>query len=148
MDFKLVKILLDGGTEKSVVFTDTVLESVKTNLKNYERTGYSEPWCAYLAVDQDQVIGTCAFKAPPNSGKVEIAYFTFPTFEGKGHATQMVKNLIEIARIENASIQITAQTLAQESASTHILKKAGFIETRTIIHPQDGKIWEWELKAI
>ena len=45
-----------------------------------------------------EVIGSCAFKAPPSEdGTVEIAYFTYPTFERRGYATAMARELIELA---------------------------------------------------
>ena len=54
-----------------------------------DRTGATTPWTGYLAVDRarETIIGTCAFTAPPDSeGVVEVAYFTFPPFEGRGYA--------------------------------------------------------------
>ena len=47
-------------------------------------------WDGYLVVDEDsrEVVGSCAFKtAPTDDGTVEIAYFTYPEFEGRGYAT-------------------------------------------------------------
>ena len=49
-------------------------------------------WDGYFVVDTDtrEVVGSCAFKGPPTeAGTVEIAYFTYPGFEGKGYATSM-----------------------------------------------------------
>jgi GNAT superfamily N-acetyltransferase len=54
-------------------------------------------WWGYLAVhptDRD-VVGTCGFRAGPDAnGEVEIAYFTFPGFEGQGVATAMAWRLL------------------------------------------------------
>jgi len=52
-----------------------------------QRTGATTLWTGYLAVDRAQqiIIGTCGFTAPPDAeGVVEIAYFTFPSFERRG----------------------------------------------------------------
>src|SRR6185436_17885670 len=59
----------------------------------FDRTGVtSQPWSGFLAVDRSSntVVGTCSFVAPPDGdGVVEIAYFTFPAFEGRGVASAM-----------------------------------------------------------
>ena len=44
-------------------------------------------WDGYFVVDTEmrEVVGSCAFKGQPTEdGTVEIAYFTYPDFEGKG----------------------------------------------------------------
>jgi RimJ/RimL family protein N-acetyltransferase len=65
----------------------------------FDRTGViAQPWSGYLALDRerDTIVGTCGFKAPPDSeGVVEIAYFTFPAFEGFGVASAMAAQLVE-----------------------------------------------------
>lgn len=114
----------------------------------YRKTGFVRPWIGYLAEDDDQVVGTCAFKTPPQEGRVEIAYFTFPDHEGKGIATQMARLLIEKARSTDPSIGITAQTLPQENASTTILRKLNFSRSG-MAHDEDaGEVWEWRLNEI
>ena len=64
-------------------------------------SGSAEPhWGGYFARDDEsgQVVGTCAFKGPPtDEGVVEIAYLTYPEFEGRGYATQMARSLVELA---------------------------------------------------
>ncbi len=38
-------------------------------------------------MDGDTVVGVCAYKFQPDSaGAVEIAYGTFPAYEGRGYA--------------------------------------------------------------
>lgn len=104
------------------------------------------PWTGYLAFDENRCVGTCAFKAPPQGNCVEIAYFTFPEYEGKGIATRMAQALVKIALEAEPEIKITAQTLPKEGASTRVLKKLGFKFAGECEHPEDGKVWEWELK--
>lgn len=62
-------------------------------------------------------------------------------------ATALATELVQIAREEDASLTVFAQTLPEESASTSILKKLGFQMMRTVDHPEDGLVWEWELPA-
>src|SRR5436309_2440982 len=54
-------------------------------------------WGCFLAVDvtTGQVVGTCAYKGKPAAdGSVEVAYNTFPPFEGRGYATAMAAELV------------------------------------------------------
>ena len=112
----------------------------------YERVGFKMPWVGYLAVNRDDSVGSCGFKAPPASGEVEIAYFTFPEFEGQGIATSMARELLTIAKTTEPGITVVAQTLPVRNASTRILEKLGFMLRRTLIHPDDGEVWEWTLE--
>jgi RimJ/RimL family protein N-acetyltransferase len=112
--------------------------------KMYQIVGYQPPWIGYQALDNDRVIGSCSFKSAPVAGRVEIAYFTFPEYEGQGYATQMAGMLLEIAHKEDPRVIVTAQTLPIKNASTSILKKLGFEYVREVMHPEDGLVWEWE----
>lgn len=100
------------------------------------------PWVGYLAKKQDTVVGTCAYKSPPLLGEIEIAYFTFPEYEGQQIATRMVQHLIDIA-VKNGVVIIKAQTLPEANASNRILEKLGFSFTGSVNHPEDGHVWEW-----
>lgn len=111
----------------------------------YEQTGFIPPWLGYFALEGGVCIGTCGFKSPPVAGRVEIAYFTFPGFEGRGHATRMAEALIERGRVADNRVLITAQTLPQENASTSIHRRLGFALVGTVDHPEDGWVWEWQL---
>lgn len=111
----------------------------------YQRVGFHPPWIGYLVLQDAKVVGTCAFTAPPRKDKVEIAYFTFPEFEGRGIATAMARELIAIAHAAVPAITVTANTLPHRNASNCILEKLGFIFFATINHPEDGEVWEWHL---
>jgi ribosomal-protein-alanine N-acetyltransferase len=105
------------------------------------------PWIGYLAVDVSSrtIIGTCAFKGNPNQEKtVEIAYFTFPDYEGKGYATAMARTLIEIALSHPDTPHIIAHTLPHVNASTKVLQKVGMIFVGDVIDPEDGPVWRWQ----
>lgn len=107
------------------------------------------PWGAYLGIEipMRQVVGTCAFKAGPNDrSEVEIAYCTFPPFEGRGVATAMAAALVKIARLSAAANTVLAHTLPKENASTRILRKLDFRLARTAMDPEDGLVWRWEHK--
>lgn len=105
------------------------------------------PWGSYLAYDADLCVGTCAFKAAPDpAGAVEIAYFTFPAFEARGHATAMAAALSEIALASGARV-VVAHTLPAENASNRALRRNGFAFAGDVVDPEDGPVWRWELKC-
>jgi RimJ/RimL family protein N-acetyltransferase len=112
-----------------------------------QRTGATTPWTGYLAVDREQgiIIGTCAFTAPPDvEGVIEIAYFTFPAFEGRGYATAMGAGLVELAEGATGIRKVRAHTLPERNASTRILEKLGFDRTGAAVDPEVGQVWRWE----
>ncbi len=120
-------------------------EAIRATVGMYEALGFKEPWICYLAMADSAVVGTCGFKGPPCEGRVEIAYFTFPDCEGKGFATAMAAQLVGIAQGHTSQPIIAAQTLPQRNASHRILEKLGFQHAETILHPEDGIVWEWRL---
>src|SRR5262245_5317620 len=112
-----------------------------------QRTGATTPWTGYLAVDPAHqiIIGTCGFTAPPDTeGVVEIAYFTFPSFEGRGYASAMAAGLVEIADGTAGIRRVRAHTLREGNASTRILEKLGFERIGETIDAEAGQVWRWE----
>ena len=113
--------------------------------KYYELIGFNEPWISYYLKDGPEIVGTCSFKGSPNSdNKVEIAYYTFEKFQGKGYGNKMCVLLKDIA-CSNGEIIVTARTLPQLNASTSILTKNGFHCIGLVNDPEDGEVWEWSL---
>jgi RimJ/RimL family protein N-acetyltransferase len=113
----------------------------------YQRRGHEVPWIGYLARREDDqaLVGTCAFAVPPNEqGEAEIAYYTFPPYEGAGNGTAMAAALIDIAR-EGGLDSLVAKTLPQENVSTHILRRLGFDLEGPGVDEEDGDIWLWRL---
>lgn len=102
------------------------------------------PWCGYLALTkEEEVVGTCAFKGPPDErGEVELAWFTFPGYEGRGHGSRMAALLLEIAAAGGGTSML-AHTLPETSASTRTCEKAGFAFEGEIELPEEGPVWRW-----
>ena len=124
-------------------------DMVRQTLDLGERVGAEPPWIGYLAVDDASraVIGCCGFTGNPSQdGSVEIAYFTFPPNEGKGHATEMARMLVGIAREQGGVRHVIAHTLPEVNASTRVLQKLGFARVGEITDPEDGLIWRWRLE--
>jgi [ribosomal protein S5]-alanine N-acetyltransferase len=120
-------------------------EVFRATVKLYGTVGFEEPWVCYLALAGDTPVGTCGFKSPPREGRVEIAYFVFPEYEGRGFATAIAAELLAIARRHRSSVVVAAQTLPERNASYRVLEKLGFRHVETIDHPEDGTVWEWQL---
>ena len=103
-----------------------------------------DPWGCYLAERGGSVVGTCAFKAAPDGDNVvELAYMTFPAFEGRGHAGAMAAALVDIAAAAGAALAI-AHTLPEENASTRVLRRNAFRFAGEAMDPEDGLVWRWE----
>lgn len=142
----LIPIDRNGSTCGCTVALSAVADdALRATAGMYEALGFEEPWICYLAMAGSDVVGTCGFKGPPSKGRVEIAYFTFPGFEGRGYATEMAGELLAIAQGHKSRPAVAAQTLPQRDASHRILEKLGFRHTETIEHPEDGSVWEWRL---
>ena len=122
-----------------------VAEVVEATTQLYSAVGYEPPWIGYLAIENGTCVGTCGFKSPPQSNRVEIAYFTFPGHESRGVATRMARRLIGLALDRTPAVTVAAQTLPEENASTSVLKKLRFRLVGTVEHPEDGPVWEWHL---
>jgi len=125
---------------------DLVRDVVRQTLGLLASVPREPVWGGFLAVDLEtsMVIGTCGFKAGPSYEEdVEIAYFTFPQFEGRGYATVMARHLISSAEKSSDVRQVIAHTLPQRNASTRVLEKVGMSWVREVDDPEDGKVWRW-----
>ena len=144
---ELVAITENGRLARSVAATPSILpEIVEAMTQLYRSAGYEPPWIGYLAVENGVCVGTCGFKSPPQNDRTEIAYFTFPGHESRGVATRMASELIRLAWHKMPTVTVAAQTLPEENASTSVLKKLQFRFVGAVEHPEDGLVWEWQLK--
>jgi RimJ/RimL family protein N-acetyltransferase len=132
--------------------TDLLGGVAQQTLALFQRTRVTtQPWSGFLSVDRpsNTIVGTCCFVAPPDGeGVVEIAYFTFPGFEGRGVASAMAAGLVERATVAIGVKRLRAYTLPENNASTRVLQKAGFRCLGDVIHPEDGPVWRWERDPI
>ncbi|HEV2816111.1 MAG TPA: GNAT family N-acetyltransferase [Allosphingosinicella sp.] len=101
-----------------------------------------DPWGSYLARLDGEPIGICAFKSAPRDGEAELAYMTFPGFEGRGHAGEMIALLAAIA--DEAGVLPIAHTLPEENPSNRALRRNGFAFAGAVEDPEDGLVWRWE----
>ena len=102
-----------------------------------------DPWGSYVVELDGAPVGVAAFKSAPGpSGEVEIAYRTFPTYEGRGHATGTIALLVAAALAGGA--RPIALTLPEENASNTALRRNGFVYAGEVMDPEDGLVWRWE----
>ena len=119
------------------------------------------PWLCYLTVctETGTLVGCCGFRGNPRDvggGLVapEIAYHTFPDFEGRGYATAMALRLFELARGAAAApaaaaaggtpTAVIAHTLRERNTSTRVLARAGFRLVGEVDDAEDGLVWRWQ----
>lgn len=146
---EMVPALQSAGTFQQRYRIDAhAVESLLLSVleQNRDRV-YPKGGGGFLAVDavSREAVGTCGYPAAPDAkGETEIAYFTFPAYEGRGIARRMARELVERLSARRDVRLIIAHTLTQPSASTRILTGLGFSHAGTVDHPEDGAIWRWE----
>jgi [ribosomal protein S5]-alanine N-acetyltransferase len=135
----------DCSLNNEVLVSQTVTELLENTKQFYQSVGFLPPWVGYLILKGDVVVGTCAFTGAPAEGMVEIAYWTFSDYEGKGVASYAAGALIDIANKENPSLIITAKTAPEHNASTKILSKHNFTFHSIVQDHEIGDAWLWTL---
>jgi len=141
-------IPINERIEDNKEFVDNPLcrEIICMTVDFFKKVGYKIPWIGYYAKQDEVLVGSAAFKGPPNNGVVEIAYGTFEPYRQKGIGTKICKLLVELALKTDPVIKITARTLPQKNFSTKILQTNGFEFSGTVNDPEDGDVWEWVYK--
>ena len=105
-------------------------------------------WFTYLPIlkSENTLIGSCGYVGPPKDGIVEIGYEICEIYRNRGYATELAQALTKNALAKREIKKVIAHTLAQENASTHVLKKCGFKKVGEITSEEDGELWLWERK--
>ena len=135
--------------EENQVFQDNpdCAESLEMSVNFFNTIGYNPPFIGYYAENDGELVGGCAvFMKNPNENVVEVAYNTFPRFQNQGFASEMCRQLVDLALDTDSNLTVIAHTLPEENYSTRILKKNGFELEGTIWDEEDGNIWKWIYK--
>ena len=107
----------------------------------------------FLAVDprDHQVVGTCGFQGPVRAGRVEIAFWTFPPFEGRGWATAMTRALVARAFADPEVQTVVAYTLPERAPAASVLTANGLVRVQARRRDESGpggakrrRVWRWE----
>lgn len=145
MELKIIELNPDKSDDKYAAADCQLLLS--TYEEYYKLIGFNLPWVGYFVVRQNIVVGSCGFTGKPKDGTVEIAYWTFKTFEGQGIASFSCRELISIARQTDPVLTITAKTAPEQNASTKILQQNGFQFAAIVQDHEIGDAWLWTLPA-
>lgn len=141
-----VKFSESYGIEVLPDWTQFPLEMLSYVLAQMEGDDSQQRWWTWWPIWEGKLIGTCGFKGKPNeAGMVEIGYECAESLRGQGFATEMARGLVAHAFAQEGVHKTFAHTLAEENPSTRILQKCGFRQTDTLVDPDEGTIWRWEL---
>ncbi len=121
-------------------------ETLQMTVDFYKKIEFEPPWICYYAKQNEILVGNAAFKGPPVNGTVEIAYGTFEKYRNRGIGAEICKCLVDLSLKTNPAVRITARTLPEKNFSTRILEKNNFEFIGVVNDPEDGEVWEWELK--
>ena len=125
--------------------TDVCQQVISATIDLYKNIGFQKPWVGYLVVDSDVIVGAAGFTGVPENNEVEISYFTFQEYEGKGYATFACRELIKIAKSHSPGVVVFAKTAPEENASTRILSNNGFVYQKVVQDHEIGDAWLWVL---
>lgn len=106
-------------------------------------------WWMYFFVHtaDRKLVGSGGFKGKPDdAGMVEIGYAVAPAYRRKGLATEAAQGLIDYAFSHPQVNCVQAHTLAEENESVRVLRKIGMEFVKELNDPEDGDIWQWQLK--
>lgn len=134
---------LAGLCNNAAEIADTVKAVAASQLALYRRNGARAPWIGYFVRSGDSIMGVCSFTGPPKDGAAEIAYFTFPPYEGRGVSSAAAARLVEAALGREEIVSVIAFTLPERNASTRILEKLGFRRDGTAQDKDAGEVWQW-----
>jgi ribosomal-protein-alanine N-acetyltransferase len=147
MTFRLIPIGRDGRPQVPLIdLPEDIRAMLDATADMHARIGFEPPWIGYLALDGDEVVGGGAFVGPPQDGRVEIAYFTRPEHEGRGHAAKTAAALVAIAREAQPGLAISAKTAPEPGPSPAILTRLGFQRDGVAIDHEIGEAWAWLLR--
>jgi ribosomal-protein-alanine N-acetyltransferase len=140
-----VSLILRPVASEPQLFDPAVTGQFAQQMAELARTPQVPPWCGYIGWSADVPLGFGGFVAvPDDAGTVEIGYLTFPANEGQGVASAVAAGLVEIARA-NGLGAVIAHTLAQENASTTVLRRNQFVRDGEAQDPDEGTVWRWRL---
>jgi RimJ/RimL family protein N-acetyltransferase len=144
-NLKLMPIQRGGILAEATELPADAAGALEATAALYERVGHSPPWICYIASEDGRPVGTCGFTSAPVEGRVELAYFTFAAFEGRGIATKMAAQLLALAAGADPAVTVLARTLIERNASHRVLEKLGFTCVGKVESAEDGTVLEWHM---
>ncbi|HWM19917.1 MAG TPA: GNAT family N-acetyltransferase [Ilumatobacteraceae bacterium] len=109
------------------------------------RAGAEIEWGTHLLFDdQGVLVGIGGWKGEPVDGVAELGYAVAPRRQGQGIASAAVRVLVDRGRAAGLR-RVVAHTLPEESASTSVLRRCGFVNVGEVGEQDGGAVWRWEL---
>lgn len=99
---------------------------------------------SWLIVDEEEVVGLCGFKGPPDTaGSAEIGYGIAATRRRFGHATEAVRLLCEEVGRLGGVAALRAETAINNLPSQRVLEHNDFLQVGARHDPEDGDLILW-----
>lgn len=145
MFLKVIDLPVDKNLE--IFHTENCRLLISMYEQYYKLMGFNLPWVGYFIFHDNILVGSCGFVGKANDGVVEIAYWTFKEYEGKGVAGFACSGLIAIAKKADPTLILTARTAPHFNASVKILQKQGFSFYSNAQDIEIGAAWDWRLRG-
>ncbi len=155
-DLPLIQAVLQGNEALAVVlgvevpadwteFGAPIFQYTLERLAEYPEDAKWWSWLPLIAAE-NRLVGSCGYKGRPNAdGEVEIGYEIAASRRELGLATEAARALVQHAFAHAEVQKVTAHTLAEENASTKVLRRCGLAQVGELMDPEDGLLWRWEL---
>lgn len=124
-------------------------EALEYTLKRLEAGEVAPEWGTYLFITtmERTLMGNGGYYGKPRAdGVVEIGYQIAPAYRGQGYATEAAQALIDWAFQDSRTRLVQAHTLADENASSSVLKKCGMVKVGEDVDPDEGVVCRWEVR--
>lgn len=113
MKLRLIPIGEGGSPARCPgTMTPAARDAVEGTAHLYSEIGFHPPWIGYLVDWDGDVVGACAFLSPPQDGRVDIVCQTFAEYEGRGLSAEMERQLVQMARDHDASLEVVTRSTA------------------------------------
>lgn len=111
-----------------------------------------QTWCPHAVVLGGQMIGHAGYHGPPGTNSVndpeavEFGYRIFPSYRGRGYATQAARMLMDQAEKRAGIRHFVLSVGPQNAPSLAIVRKLGFTRTGQRMDDIDGLELVFELR--
>jgi [ribosomal protein S5]-alanine N-acetyltransferase len=130
-------------------------DATRWSIAALERDAAFAEWGMYYVAEpldgggggrHERIIGTCAFKGPPDGdGMVEIGYAIVPSRRRQGFAREAVDGLLAFAFADPRVTRVIAHTLTELVPSIGVLRSAGFTFTGRGHDPEEPDAVRYDL---
>lgn len=104
------------------------IRKINTGIRNHEWF-----YWAITIKDEDRLIGTiCLWNFSPNQHKAETGFELHPDFQRKGIMQEALANVLHFGFQKLGLTSIVACTHERNKRSIHLLKRNGFVHTKTV----------------